>query len=35
MLGDRVDSWGTRIQRFLPLAVPLAAFALFMRMARR
>ena len=35
MLGDRVDSWGTRVQRLLPLALPVAVFALFVRMARR
>jgi hypothetical protein len=35
MLGDRVDSLGTRLERYLPVALPLAALAFFVRMARR
>jgi hypothetical protein len=35
MVGDRLDSAETRIQRYLPLALPVAALALFVRMARR
>jgi hypothetical protein len=35
MLGDRVDSWSTRLRRLLPVAVPLAALGMIVRMARR
>jgi hypothetical protein len=35
MLGDRVDSWSTRVRRLLPVAVPLAALGMIVRMARR
>jgi hypothetical protein len=33
MLGDRVESWGTRARRVLPIALPVAVLALFVRRA--
>jgi hypothetical protein len=35
MLGDRVDSWGTRARRALPVALPLVVLGLAVRAARR
>src|SRR4030081_1190733 len=35
MFGDRVDSWGYRMRRLLPVALPLAALGLLVRFARR
>jgi hypothetical protein len=35
MIGDRVDSWGYRVRRLLPVALPLAALGLLVRFARR
>jgi hypothetical protein len=34
MLGDRVESWGTRVRRAGAIVLPLAALALFVRLAR-
>jgi hypothetical protein len=34
MLGDRVDSWGTRTRHLLRLAVPLVALGVIVRVAR-
>jgi hypothetical protein len=34
MLGDRVDSWSHRARRYLPVALPLAAAAFVVRLAR-
>jgi hypothetical protein len=31
MLGDRVDSWGHRARRYLPIALPLAVVAFVLR----
>ena len=35
MLGDRVDSWSHRARRLLPLALPIAAVGILVRLARR
>lgn len=35
MLGDRVDSWGTRVRRLLPVAVPLAVLGFLGSLVRR
>jgi len=35
MFGDRVESWGTRVRRLLPLALPLVALGVFGRRALR
>lgn len=35
MLGDRVESWETRMRRLMPIALPLAALGLVVRFARR
>jgi hypothetical protein len=35
MLGDRIDSWETRAQRLLPVALPLAALGLLFHRLRR
>jgi hypothetical protein len=35
MLGDRVESWGTRARRLAPVALPLAAVIFAVRMFRR
>jgi hypothetical protein len=35
MLGDRVDSWGMRLRRVMPIALPIAALGLFVRLVRR
>ena len=32
MLGDRVESWGTRVKRYAPLALPLVGLALLRRL---
>jgi hypothetical protein len=33
MLGDRVESWGTRVRRALPVALPIAVLGLLVRRA--
>jgi hypothetical protein len=35
MLGDRVDSWGHRARRIMPVALPLVALGVLVRLARR
>jgi hypothetical protein len=35
MLGDRIDSWETRAQRLLPVALPLTALGLLLHRLRR
>lgn len=35
MLGDRIDSWGTRARRYLPVVAPLALLAFVTSRARR
>ena len=35
MLGDRVESFETRMRRLMPVVLPLAALGLFVRLARR
>jgi len=35
MLGDRVDSWGHRARRIMPVALPLVALGIVVRLARR
>jgi hypothetical protein len=35
MLGDRVDSWGHRARRIMPVALPLVALGVVVRLARR
>jgi len=35
MFGDRVESWGARARRLLPVALPIAALGLFVPLARR
>jgi hypothetical protein len=35
MFGDRVESWSAHARRLLPVALPIAALAFFVRLARR